>query len=111
MEIQFLEVDRTTIPLILLLGALTAIGFLLARRWPSTVWLIITGVGAVVLMLARELARVLSLDLHPTLRRSLTVEVVVAAALTLAAIAIPLRAAAHARERRLEELNPPHRST
>ncbi len=69
MEIRFVEVDRATIPLILLLFVLRALGYMLARRWRSTVWFIHAGVAAAAIVLARELKAVFCLDLHPTLRR------------------------------------------
>jgi hypothetical protein len=111
MEIRLLEVDRATIPLLLLLGTLAVFGYVLARRWPSTVWLILAGVVAVAGALAREFAAVSRLDLHSTLQRTVALEAVLAVAMTFAAIAILVRAALRARRRQAPDLTSHPRST
>ena len=111
MEIRLLVVDRATIPLLLLLGTLAVFGYVLARRWPSTVWLILAGVVAVAGALARELTAVSRLNLHPTLQRTVALKAAVAVAMTGAAIAILVRAAVRARRRQASNLTSQPRST
>jgi hypothetical protein len=99
MEISFTEVDRVTIPLILLLSVLGGLGYMLARRWPFTAWFIVAGVAVTAIVLVRALMAVFGLNLHPNLRRSLAVEAAIATALGIVAIVAPLYAAARARRR------------
>ena len=88
MQIEIAQFHSHALLAIGVVAMMATFGFVIAQRWPARAWLFTAGIGATIVLAAAEAWLVVQAPLDPVAQRSVTIQLVAAVVLGVAAIAV-----------------------